>query len=111
MTSSPEPTGWIEANLGDFLEFVYGKSLPKRMRSGHGFPVYGSNGIIDYHSSALTKGETLVIGRKGSVGEVNYSPSACFPIDTTYYVDQFHGMPSRYWFYLLNHLRLGTTLP
>lgn len=107
MKNLSEIPGWVEANLGDFLQFMYGKSLPKRMRSGYGFPVYGANGVIDYHSRALTKGETLVIGRKGSAGEVSHSAKACFPIDTTYYVEQFYGMPSRYWFYLLSHLRLG----
>lgn len=107
MTKLLKPVGWIEANLGEFLEFKYGKSLPERMRSGQGFPVYGSNGIIGYHNSALTEGETLIIGRKGSAGKVNYSPEACFPIDTTYYVDQFHSMSARYWFYLLNHFELG----
>ena len=29
----------------------------------------------------------VVIGRKGSIGEVNFSPVACWPIDTTYFVD------------------------
>src|SRR5690606_9538637 len=36
---------------------------------------------------AITSGPTIIIGRKGSFGEVNYSPVACWPIDTTYYVD------------------------
>ena len=100
-------SGWASANLGDVLQFNYGESLPERMRSGHGFPVYGSNGIIGYHDSSVTNGETIVVGRKGSAGEINFSAGRCFPIDTTYYVDQFHGMPSHYWLYLLQHLRLG----
>ena len=98
---------WIAVILGDLLRFNYGKSLPDRARSGSGFPVYGSNGIVGYHGNSLTDGETLIIGRKGSVGEVHFSPGACFPIDTTYYVNQFHGMPARYWFYQLKNLRLS----
>lgn len=104
---SEHPSSWIEVTLGDLLHFNYGKSLPDRARSGAGFPVYGSNGVVGYHDSALTDGETLIIGRKGSVGEVHFSPGACFPIDTTYYVEQFHGMPTRYWFYQLKNLRLS----
>ncbi|EDX73396.1 Type I restriction modification DNA specificity domain protein [Coleofasciculus chthonoplastes PCC 7420] len=104
---SEHPLSWIGVTLGDLLRFNYGKSLPERARSGAGFPVYGSNGIVGYHDEPLTDGETLIIGRKGSVGEVHFSPGACFPIDTTYYVDQFHGMPTRYWFYQLKNLGLS----
>ena len=47
-----------------------------------------NNGIVGAHNSALTNGPTIVIGRKGSHGEVNFSPASCWPIDTTYYVDR-----------------------
>lgn len=49
--------------------------------------VYGSNGVVGWHSRALTSGPTVIIGRKGSFGEVAYSTEACWPIDTAYYVD------------------------
>jgi len=101
------PEGWFQTNLGNITEFTYGESLPERVRSGRGFPVYGSNGIIGHHDSALTKGETIIIGRKGSIGEVHYSPLPCFPIDTTYYIEQFHGMPAKFWFFLLKFSNLG----
>lgn len=104
---SEHPSSWIEVNLGELLQFNYGKSLPNRIRSGTGFSVYGSNGVVGYHDSALTDTETLIIGRKGSVGEVHFSPRPCYPIDTTYYVDKFHSMPARYWLYLLKNLRLN----
>jgi restriction endonuclease S subunit len=97
---------WVKTPLGNLFQFNYGKSLPERSRSGEGFSVYGSNGFVGYHSSALTSGETLIIGRKGSVGEVHFSDESCFPIDTTYYIDQFHDMPSKYWLYQLKNLRL-----
>lgn len=105
MTELPE--GWLATELGEIIQFNYGKSLPDRLRSGKGFPVYGSNGIVGYHDTALTKGETIIVGRKGSVGEVHYSSNACSPIDTTYFIDQFFGMPQRFWFYLLKSLKLA----
>jgi type I restriction enzyme, S subunit len=104
---SDRPPLWSVATLGNILRFNYGKSLPERDRSGTGFPVYGSNGIVGYHNNSLTSGETLIIGRKGSVGEVHFSFGPCFPIDTTYYVDTFYGMPVRYWLYQLKNLRLS----
>ena len=101
------PAFWVKTSLGNLLQFNYGKSLPGNGRSGEGFPVYGSNGIVGYHNIALTAGETLIIGRKGSVGEVHFSARTCFPIDTTYYVDRFYGMPAQYWFYQLKNLDLS----
>lgn len=78
---------WRLVTLGEVCEFKYGKSLPEADRSGGEIPVFGSNGEVGKHDEALTAGPTIVVGRKGSYGEVNYSSVACWPIDTTYYVD------------------------
>lgn len=100
------PQGWVKVQLGELIELKYGKALPDRVRDGHGFPVFGSNGIVGNHSLPLTNNETLIVGRKGSVGEVQYSAGPCSPIDTTYYVDCLWGMPFRFWLYYLRHLKL-----
>jgi restriction endonuclease S subunit len=110
------PEGWVEINLGDFIELKYGKSLPAKARDGDGFPVYGSNGVVGYHSTPLISTVGLIVGRKGSYGEVQYSSEPFFPIDTTYYVDEFHGSPAKYWFYQLeflplNQLNRSTAIP
>jgi type I restriction enzyme S subunit len=78
---------WREVALGQICEFKYGKSLPASEREPGVIGVYGSNGLVGTHSSAVTNGPTIVIGRKGSFGEVAYSEGSCWPIDTTYYVD------------------------
>ena len=64
----------------------YGASLPKKNRVDGHIPVMGSNGISGYHNEYLIKGPAIIVGRKGSAGEVTYINSDCFPIDTTYYV-------------------------
>lgn len=79
---------WALTRLGDICEFKYGKSLPEAARAGGDISVFGSNGVVGAHNSALTEGPTIVIGRKGSHGEVNFSSNSCWPIDTTYYVDR-----------------------
>ena len=78
---------WSRVALGDIVELRYGKSLPKHTRSGSGFAVFGSNGEVGRHSESLTSGPTIVVGRKGSFGEVAFTDEPCWPIDTTYYVD------------------------
>lgn len=74
--------------LREVCEFTYGDGLREDTRRTGNIPVYGSNGIVGWHDEAVTHGATIIIGRKGSIGEVNYSPSPCFPIDTTYYVEK-----------------------
>jgi type I restriction enzyme, S subunit len=101
------PHGWAEATIGDLVRFKYGKGLPERERSGSGFPVFGSNGIVGSHDHALVHTESLIVGRKGSVGEVHHAQEPCWPIDTTYFVDDFSHMPTRFWYYALKSLDLG----
>jgi type I restriction enzyme S subunit len=50
--------------------------------------VYGSNGVVGIHDEALTSGPAIIVGRKGSIGEVHLSRSPCWPIDTTYFIDR-----------------------
>jgi type I restriction enzyme, S subunit len=68
--------------LRDICDFLYGDGLPEAKRKGGTIPVYGSNGIVGWHNKALTKGKTIIIGRKGSIGEVRFSELPCWPIDT-----------------------------
>ena len=46
----------------------------------------GPSGVPVYHNAFHVEGPTLVVGRKGSAGEVNFVAENCTPIDTTYFV-------------------------
>ena len=74
--------------LGEVCDFAYGDGLKETDRKGGDVPVYGSNGIVGWHDEALTKGETLIVGRKGSIGEVHFSKVPCWAIDTTYFIEK-----------------------
>lgn len=102
------PRGWVLTTLGEALPILYGKGLPEAKRDTTGnVPVYGSNGQVGQHTTALTKKAALIIGRKGSVGEVHYSPMPCWPIDTTYYAEEREGIEIRFLEYLLKGLNVG----
>lgn len=75
------------ATFGDICEFKYGKSLAADNRIPGDVVVYGSNGPVGTHNAALSAGPTIVIGRKGSVGEVHYCQGPNWAIDTTYFID------------------------
>ncbi len=101
------PKGWEVRRLKIISRFLYGKSLSENGRVDDGVPVYGSNGVVGYHNKAITSAPCIVIGRKGSFGKINYSNLCCFPIDTTFYIDQTATNEDLKWlYYLLYTLKL-----
>jgi type I restriction enzyme S subunit len=104
-------------SLGEVCDFLYGDGLVEAQRKEGKVPVYGSNGIVGHHNQAITQGPTLVIGRKGSIGEVHLSPVPCWPIDTTYYVDAAKRPCDLTWLYYtlialdLTHLNKSAAVP
>ena len=101
------PEGWTECQINDIISINYGKGLKKSNRIEGKFHVFGSNGIIGKHNQSLTNGPTIIIGRKGSVGEINLSSEPCWPIDTTYYIDNFYGVNRLFLYNLLKTLNLA----
>jgi type I restriction enzyme M protein len=95
--------------IGDICTFEYGKPLKAENRIDGEYPVYGSNGIVGYHNEYLVKSPFLVVGRKGSAGEVHYSEKNGFPIDTTFYVklENEDKVLLKYLFHILKSLNLG----
>lgn len=101
---------WPTYPLGTVIELAYGKSLPKSSRSeGGSIPVYGSNGITGWHDEAIVVGPTVIVGRKGSAGAVQFVEGPCFPIDTTYFVRPQRGFDFdfKFLYYLLRKLDLS----
>ena len=97
----------IRGTLGELLPLKYGKSLPAALRDATGsVPVFGSSGVVGHHSSALTGGPTIIVGRKGNVGAVHFSAVPCWPIDTAYFVEPPAGHAAAYYRYLLTSLNL-----
>ena len=101
------PQGWQSIKLGDVIELQYGKSLIKSKRDGGAYLVYGSNGVVGSHSKFLIEKSCLIVGRKGTIGEVTFSVNPCWAIDTTYYIDKLYEQPIKFWFYRLKALELN----
>ena len=94
--------------LGQFIPLSYGKGLPQRRRNSEGAtPVYGSNGVVGHHDTPLTSGPTIVLGRKGTVGAVHFSPGPAWPIDTTFFHTEADPVLARFKYYLLMSLNLN----
>jgi len=98
---------WTDTTVGSFCPFIYGKGLPKKKRIANGnIRVYGSNGPVGAHDQPLVDESGIVIGRKGTVGAVHFSPDPFWPIDTTFYVVGATNRDLRFTYYLLKSLGL-----
>ena len=91
------PQGWELRTVGEIAELRYGKALKKENRIKGAFPVYGSSGIVGHHRAALVDGPAIVVGRKGNVGSIYWSPISFWPIDTVYFIPREH---VDFWLYL-----------
>ena len=80
-------TNWTRMKLGDFIKLEYGKPLPKEKRKPDGlYPVYGANGEKDRTDESYYEKKSIIVGRKGSAGEINLTEDKFWPLDVTYYV-------------------------
>ena len=98
---------WPQAKLKYVARLGYGESLPRDEPADGSVPVFGSNGQFSSFSSANTAGPTVIVGRKGSYGKVNWSEEPCFVTDTTFFVDHSTTKNDLRWVYwLLQTLQL-----
>ncbi len=95
------PEVWEDGILGDILSLEYGKPLKNEDRSGNGYPVLGSNGVVGYHNEYLVEGPGIVVGRKGTAGAVVWVEDNFYPIDTSFYVKDKLNVNSLFLHYFL----------
>ena len=65
--------GWKKYNLFDICQPKQWKTIAVKDLKNEGYPVYGANGIIGFHNEFNHEKETLLIGCRGSCGEVHIS--------------------------------------
>lgn len=102
---------WPQIKLKELVIANYGKALKKENRDENGFvDVFGSAGYVGCHNEALFDNQTIVVGRKGSVGKVIWAPKGGWVIDTAYYLilKDHKKLDWRYLFYALQNSRLDS---
>lgn len=90
--------------LGDIAHISYGKGLPVKDLSGEGYPVFGANGVIGFHSEYMyAKPQVLISCRGAASGTINMSPKNCFITNNSLIVNFNDGetICSKAFFYLL----------
>lgn len=99
---------WTERRVGDILALEYGKPLGDGDRKPDGlYPVYGANGQKTRTDRFYFNKPSIIVGRKGSAGELNMTEARFWPLDVTYFVtfdERQHDL--RFLYYLLGTLDL-----
>ena len=78
---------WRQLRWGDLATLEYGKGLRGYQEAVAKYPVYGTNGLIGWHDSALCEKPGIIIGRKGAYRGVHLSKTPFFVIDTAFYLN------------------------
>ena len=98
---------WTLKKLGSLLTLEYGDNLPSDSREEGEIPVFGSNGQVGTHSESAVTEPGIIMGRKGSIGEIKFSEIPFWPIDTTYYITANETDENlRFLYYLLQNIQL-----
>lgn len=92
-----------KTNIGEICELAYGKGLDKSDRKeDSGFPAFGANGIKYFATKYLYDKPSIIVGRKGSAGELKYVKEPFWALDVTYYIKHNSELVNlKYLYYLL----------
>ena len=92
--------GYINIELGEILRIKNGSDY-KKFNIGN-VPVYGSGGIINYIDTYIYDKESVLIPRKGSIGNLFYVDKPFWTVDTIFYtvIDKDIVIPKYVYYYL-----------
>lgn len=107
---------WAETTWGEIAELKYGKAMKGYTDQPNLARVYGTNGPIGWHDTALQQGPGVVVGRKGAYRGVHYADHPFWVIDTAYYLKPLAPMDLRWAYYWLldfdvNNIDDGSPIP
>lgn len=91
------PEDWEVKSLGEMLKIGHGKDY-KNLKSGD-VPVYGTGGYMTSVNDFLYEGETVCIGRKGTIDKPQYHSGKIWTVDTLFYTYDFKSLNPKYLFY------------
>lgn len=90
-------TKWVTKKLGEVLTIGNGQDY-KHLHNGE-IPVYGTGGVMTYVDDYLYDGETVCIGRKGTINKPIYFNGKIWTVDTLFYTHSFVDVLPKYVYY------------
>lgn len=91
------PEDWDIKTLGQILKFGSGKDY-KHLSLGD-YPVYGTGGLMTYVNDFLYEGESVGIGRKGTIDKPVFLTDKFWTVDTLFFTHSFNDVVPRFVYY------------
>lgn len=92
------PSHWTIKRL-KFMAKIKNGCDYKHVLADVGYPVIGSGGAFAYSDSYLYNGESVLLGRKGTIDKPLYVNGAFWTVDTMYYTEIFNNISAKYLYY------------
>ena len=93
---------WKEKRIGELLVIGSGKDY-KHLQTGD-IPVFGTGGYMTSVNKYLHDGETICIGRKGTINKPFYYNGKIWTVDTLFYTHSFKNLIPRFCFNLFEKI-------
>ena len=94
------PEDWEVKSIGEVLSICNGMDY-KHLNIGN-YPVYGTGGLIAKVDDYLFEGESVCIGRKGTIDAPIYLNEKFWTVDTLFYSINFVGVIPKFIYYIFN---------
>ncbi|GAA8310521.1 hypothetical protein HpDR23_11920 [Helicobacter pylori] len=101
--TTPLPKNWQRVRLGDILTLKHGRDY-KNFKLGN-IPVYGSGGYMLSINNFLHNGESVCIGRKGTIDKPIYLNGKFWVVDTLFYSYSFKKSIPKFIFYAFSIIK------
>ena len=95
------PTKWTNKTLRDLATINYGRDSSAILDDAGEYPVYGTSGSERQGTGYHYEGESIILGRKGSIDRVHFAEGRFWTIDTAYFLSDFDDTVPKWLYYLL----------
>src|SRR3972149_5228681 len=100
-------TKWKKLKLHDLCKINYGQS-PNRILDQDGkYPVVGTSSATRKGKDYFVDGETIIIGRKGSIDKPFYYNEKIWVIDTEFFTSENKNLNCKWLYYYLENSKLS----
>jgi type I restriction enzyme S subunit len=98
------PEDWEIKSIAQIAPLQRGFDLLTTKVNAGSIPVVYSNGVMNYHDTAMAHGPGVVTGRSGTLGKVHYIEEDYWPHNTSLWVTRFNGNSPKFIYYLYTYI-------
>ena len=94
-------TEWTNKTLRDLATINYGRDPSAILDDAGEYPVYGTSGSERRGTGYHYEGESIILGRKGTIDRVHFADGRFWTIDTAYFLSDFDETVPKWLYYFL----------